>query len=784
LNSLIRAWADVVVDLRFPVIILSTVLIPLLLATGGEIPFDNSTVRYFVSDDPALEDYNQLLELFGDNEYLVVGIEASSHAPDAFTPAALDAMWRLSEFLEFHPYVSQLRSLSNYHYLRAEGDSLSVNPLIDSPELLARDSQARESIATVLAQEQLALNNLVSPDYRHLRILARVEYREDTSAHKVALVQDLYRFIEEEGLEADGYQLHLSGYPLVNERFETVSAQDIALLIPIMIAIMIVILYFCFRSIAAVILPWLVIACGLLSVLEIQYYIGIPHSTIDSSALVPTLIIIGIGITLHMLVEFFHFVDSERCGRNAAKRAVGQIWLPAFFTALTTSAGFLALSVTRIQPIREFALLGAMGPLLLFLFSLSTLPALLSFIDRPPRGTRKTLDRGWVSRFTRAIQVFTFEHKKPVLLTGTAIILFSVWNLPNVEIDNNYVTLFKQNSQTRQDIEYFDREFSGMMTLDVILDSGSAEGIKNPAFLADMEAVQSWLTQREKLGKITSLLDYLKEINRSMHGDDPEYYRLPDSAGMTAQYLLLYASAGSNEDFSDLRDFDNRYTRLIVPVVNMPASRLQEELNAIEAYLEREFNHLAPVVTGTMALYTVQDMYTATGMLQSFLTALAVISLFLLILFRSLRYGLLSLIPSVMPIVLAASMAGFLGIYLDQSAVIVFAMTMGIAVDDAIHVMSRYLALKKAGYSTQISVAEAMNQSGRAVIFSSIVLVCGFSVLCFGSFTTVIYVGLFGSVIMILALLGDLVFLPAMLYWLDDKRSNNLATSDQGGSTQ
>lgn len=236
---------------------------------------------------------------------------------------------------------------------------------------------------------------------------------------------------------------------------------------------------------------------------------------------------------------------------------------------------------------------------------------------------------------------------------------------------------------------------------------------------------------------------------------------------MAAQFLLLYESAGANENLSDIKDFENRHARLVVPVANMQASLMQTELEDIEAYLDENYPQLGAIVTGTMALYTVQDTYISEGMAQSFLIALGVITLFFITLFKSVKYGLLSIIPSVLPIVLAGSIAGWLGISLDQSAVIVFAMTMGIAVDDAIHVMSRYLLAKSEGASTQQSIARAMNESGRAVVFSSLVLVFGFSVLCFASFTTIIYVGLFGSIIMSLALIGDLVVLPAILYLAD-----------------
>jgi len=306
-----------------------------------------------------------------------------------------------------------------------------------------------------------------------------------------------------------------------------------------------------------------------------------------------------------------------------------------------------------------------------------------------------------------------------------------------------------------------------MLNLDIILDSGEVDGIKNPDFLRAMDEIQSWLAARETLGPINSLNDYLKEINQALNGDDPAYFRLPVSKEMTAQFLLLYDSSGANEDLSDIKDFDNRYARLIAPVVNMPASEMRAELDAITARLSDNNVQFQSTITGRMVLKTQQDIYVIEGMALSFIVALSVITVFFIVFFKSFKYGILSIIPSVLPIILAGSFAGWLGINLDLSAVIVFAMTMGIAVDDAIHVMSRYLLAKQSGSTTQESIQRAMNESGRAVVFSSLVLVFGFSVLCFGSITTVIYVGLFGAIIMSLALLGDLIFLPAILYLID-----------------
>ena len=767
MTALIKAWANFTIANRIPIIVGSVALLLAALLTGKVIPFDNSTERYFVAGDPALIEYDNLIELFGDNEYLIVGFEAASHETDIFNPDTLRDIARVSDFLENHEYVTQLRSITNFQFIHASDDDLRTDYLIEDVEDLIGNTAAIANTKNILNNETLALDTLITRDFRHTRVAARVEYSSETSESKVKLVQDLYRFVEEENLSSDSYILHLSGYPLAQERFETVSAEDVAVLIPVMVALMVLILFFSFRSLWATIAPWLVIACGILLVQEIQGYLGIPHTTVDSGALAPTLIIIGIGITVHVLLEFFNYMHAGCDGIEAARSTIINIWRPAFFTAITTASGFFALAITKILPIREFALLGAMGSIILFLFALTVLPAVLSFMKKIPANTTRVLDAGFISKITRKVPDFTLRNRNKILLGGLAALLFSIWNIPNIVIDSNYVTLFKESSQTRQDIEYFDDVYRGMMNLDIILDSGEEDGIKDPAFLVQLDEIQNWLQQRETLGPINSMGDYLKEINQALNGDDPEFYRLPSSREMTAQLLLLYESSGANEDLSDIKDFDNRYARLVVPVVNMQASVMQAELESIEAYLSENHPRLQAVVTGTMALYTVQDTYISEGMALSFLIALGVITLFFIVLFKSVKYGLLSIIPSVLPIVLAGSIAGWLGISLDQSAVIVFAMTMGIAVDDAIHVMSRYLLAKGEGASTKQSIARAMNESGRAVVFSSIVLVFGFSVLCFASFTTIIYVGLFGSIIMTLALVGDLVMLPAILYWAD-----------------
>lgn len=773
MTALIELWAKFVVTRRVFVITLTLLLVPLMLLTGRAIPFDNTTERYFVEGDPTLVDFEYLIDLFGDYEYLIVGVESVIPDEDIFQIDTLSAITALTDFFDSHRHVTQVRSLSNYQYTRADGDNLSTEYLIDDIDTLASDSTGLSRLRRIVADEELALGTLITEDFKHSRITARVEYRNDTAEHKVELAQEFYQFMLDENLGSENYVLHFSGYPLLSERFETLAQEDMTVLMPIMALLMMVMLFISFRSIVAVVMPGIVIGVGILSLNEIQSYHGAPHTTVDQ-ALLPTMIIIGIGITVHVLLQFYKFLGQHNDGKIAAEQTIIHLWKPALFTSVTTSAGFGALSIIRIVPIKEFAILGVAGPMLLFLFALTLLPALLSYFSHLPDKTRTVLSTGLVTQLTDKIPDFTLRHRNIIIAGGCAFLLFAIYALPKIQIDTNYITFFKEDSITRQDIIYMDDTFKGVMTLDVILDSGSVDGIKDPAFLSKVEEFQNWLEAREPIGPVNTLVDYLKQINQALNGDDPNFYRLPDSSEMTAQFLLLYDSSGANEDLSDIKDFDDRFVRIIAPIVNMQASDTQEELQTIKTYLENNYGELNPLLTGGMALKTAQDVYAATGMIRSFGIAMLVIIFFFICLFGSLKYGLLSIIPSILPIVLTGAITGIAGIYLDLGTMLVGAMTMGIAVDDSIHVMNRYLSAKSTGSSTKEAIAVAMNESGRSVVFSSIVLVLGFSVLGLASFTTIAYVGLFGSLIMFLALLGDLLLLPAILYWVDGADNNEV----------
>jgi len=774
MKQFIHIWARSVIRGRWLVIGLSALLAGMALIPAQNIGYDNSNESYFVKGDPNLVAFDQLLDLFGDVEYLSIGIETPSGQPDVFTPETLAVVDNLTRFLENRPEVTQVRSLSKYEYTHSGDGMLATDPLIEDPGDPHSLASARERIP----HEPMAMGSLITEDLRHTQVVARVRYEVGASDIKMSLMSAVREHIAEQDFESQGYPLRLSGQPVFTEQFEVLTKRDQRWINPTMALIMLAILFASFHSFSGMLLPWAVIGTGILWVSGIQGLLGWPHTVVES-ALVPALIIIGIGISVHVLVEFYHFRQAGQDPKAAATSAIEHLWTPAFYTALTTAAGFLALSITELVPVRHFAWLGAIGALTLFFLAMTLLPALLSFVSAFSARTARAVDSGLIARLTQKLPAFTRRWSRPLTLLGAALLAISLALIPRLNVDSNFITYFKQDNPTRADLAYFDRIYNGIENIDFVIDSGEEGGIHDPDFLEEVDRLQAWLAQQPEAGAINSLIDVHKEIHQALQNDDPQWYQLPDSPEMAAQFLLLYDNTGPEEDLTDAKDFYERYLRVMVPIRNMSASETNALLARIDTHLTQHHAGLPVDKTGSLVMYNAQDAYINAGMVRSFAIALIIIAASFMVLFRSVKYGLIALIPSVVPILMTGALLVLLGINLNLGTMIVGAMTMGIAVDDAIHVMNRYLLARRLGANTHAAITRAMTESGRAVVFTSLVLVSGFSIMLLGSFIPYIYTGLFAATIMALALVGDLIFLPALLYWIDGRKAEDNLTESE-----
>ena len=768
-------YAYAVINHRIKVLLATFLLILTAIAMIMSYPLrhNNSNEMWFLPGDPNLVAFEKLQDLFGSSEYLIVGVTARDNDKDIFEYETLMMINEISTMLEDHEIVEQVRSLSKYQRTYDKNGMVATDDLIEDFEELGDNPVIIENAREIIKGEELALDSIITSDLKHTRILARTEYRANDNSHKIKVVNDLRDFIKEKGYIQKGYDLKLGGVPYVGERFETISNTEFGWMIPTQAVIMFIILGIIFRSLAGMIVPWVVIATSAITFSGLQAFLGLPITVVNQS-LTPITMLIGMATAVHVLSEFYGLRTAGLNAKDSCVKLIRNLLKPIFFTCLTTSIGFSALYVTKLVPVKEFAIIAAFIPLIVFLFSMTALPAALSFFSKMPKWTENTFKDGWLTKFTNFLPEFNFKYRKIISSIGGILLILSIYGVSQINVDTNIFKYFRADLKVTKDLIYFDNTYKGAANVEYLVTSKEKftdDGlIKEPEFLNDVGKLEKFLEDKPDVGKGLTVPDFLKQTRQAFSGDDPSYFILPDTKEMTAQLLLLYENSGPEEDLSDLKDFDEKILRMTFPITNMDASAFNIFVKNLNAEIQEKFPSLNALATGPMVMFQAQNEYTDKGITSSFSVSLLLISITFFILFRSIKFGAIAIIPSVIPILLAGGIATVMGRDLNLGSLIVGAMTMGIAVDDSIHMVSRYRLARMEGSNVHQAMKRAMNESGRAIITTSIILVIGFSVFLMASLVPTIDIGRFSAIIFLLALFGVLFFIPSILYILDGKK--------------
>lgn len=763
LTKILNLFASAIIRFRLPVIILSVLSIGFAWHISRDLVFNNSNEMWFLEDDRTLLDYNTLLKLFGDDEFIVIGIENKTKSP-IFQRGTIEAISKVTEFLRDLDHITKVQSLSKVEIITAAEDVLTVEKLFDGFNLTPEEYKIKEKTAL---NEPLINGFLITDDGVFSLVYARITHIEGSITHKVELSRKIQAFLKNfPGKER--FNFYYAGGPALDEAFLSIFEKDQSLLIPLVLIMIILILLYSFRSFTGVFLPVIVIVATVILVYGFTSLMG--HELNILNAIVPVIILaISIADAVHILVDYYHEINMGRSSRKAAENTIINLFSPCFFTSLTTSISFLAFTTSRIVPLRELGMQAAFGVFAAFILSITFLPALLSYIKTKKVKAKKITQENIFYNLFIKIAQFTPEQNKKILITCGIFILLFIYFVAQIKVDANAMNYFTDSTTIKIHTQYIDSRLKGTLNAEFILDAGADGGIKDPAFLRKLEKFQNYLQTIPEFGRVISMLDYLKKMNQVLHNDDKTYYKIPDSREETAQYLLLYSFASPDEDLADMIDFKYRHARISVRVPIMNTSKNKVLMGKVKAFLEHELPSLAVNLTGLVILFNNIDEYILDSQISSFSLAFLLIFFMMVFVFRSLKFGVLSMIPNLVPVLAAGALMGFLGINLAFGTVMVACVVIGIGVDDTIHYIGRYLRKRRENIGVRESIQLALTESGKPIIFTSIILFFGFSVLIFASLTINIYFGLLVSVAVIVALFADLLFLSAIILSLPEK---------------
>ena len=719
------------------------------MATG--VGVDNSLESWFLEGDPTLASYHAFQEDFGNDEVAVVALVP----PDGiFTRDFLQLLDDLTEGIEAVDGVRRATSITSADDIRADEYTLEVGPLMD--EVPADDAALKAFRERVLGDPLLA-GRLVSSDGAAALILAQMEDAEDMDLRR----DDVLSAIEAVVAAApEGTGVHLAGLGVVYNAINRIATRDSTLFMSLCYMLVIAVLALLFRRLGPVVVALSIVLVTMLAVMGLYGAAGLDINMI--TMVLPTIVVIvGVADAIHLLLHQAENGGNE-ADRESTLRSLAFIVRPCLLTSVTTAVGFASLMTARTEVIRQLGVFAAIGVLLAFVVTIAASAAALTSPRFAPRPTR--IETWWLSKALVRLSRWSMTNRGLVLGLAGVLVLLGGYGVSRVQVDTFSIGFLKKHHPARVDSDRIEAAFGYYVPLEFTVEATGPDGVRDPEFLRRIDTWQRSLEADDRVSWTAALPDVAKRLNQVLIDGDPSNFVVPESPEALEQALLLYESDPDN-DMVHLTDAQQRRARVTAGVQMTTAQGFIAVID--DAMIQGEdalgeFGVIQP--TGYLPLYCQIIDYIVQSQISSFSLAFAVIFVLMVVVFRSIKLGALSVMPNIFPIFLTLGFMGLLGIHLDLATVTIAAVVIGIVVDDTIHFLYRYkVELTASDGDHARAVERTCATAGAAMTATTCILTAGFLVMTLAGVKSVIYFGLLTSFAMVAGLLGDLIILPALL---------------------
>jgi len=766
--------------------VLLSVLISLLIFSGAfsDLPFNQSTWSipfksdykvFFKPDNQQLEDFLFLQETYTKSDNLVILVMPKSG--DVFTPSNLSALSQITDLAWRLPHAVRVDSIANFQHSYARGEALVIEPLVTERKLT--DSNALASIQKTALSEPWLKNNLISPDGRVALVNVTFHLPDNQMSTAVPEIAQAARTLTQKlSSQYEGFEFHLTGVLMMNASFQEIAQFDAATRIPAMLAIVFFSIGLLLRSFAGAGATLVVIALSLISTMGVWGWLG-GFLTGPSTTAPVVILTLAVADCVHLLANYFQNLRKGLHKHAAITQSLVVNFKPIALTSLTTAIGFLTMNFSDAPPFIDLGNLVAIGVVFAFLFSVTLFPALLVLAPTP-----KISQNPIKSYRMEQVSTVIVRYKGPLfLLTLAWIVLSSLFLLSN-ELNDDFVKYFDQSVPFRQGADLMQQHVRGITTLELSVDSLKSQGVTDPEFMQFIDQFTVWLSTLENMTHVGSIASTLKRLNQNMHGDDPNWYRLPNDKSLIAQYLLLFEmSLPFGLDLNHQLDMDKSSTRILATFDNLTS----QEILAMEALIHEYFKSLDSDYELTMSSPSLMFAHIGStniiSMIRGTLVAFLIISLILGLVFRSFKLCLISLLPNVAPAAVAFGLWGLFNGEVGLGLSVVTGVSLGIIVDNTIHFLTKFLQLRaNAQLSVEAVIHQVFGVVGRALFITTAVLTGGFLVMASSSLKVNADMGLLTAVTLVVALIIDLFFLPPLLIYGFGRQGQSLKKVSLGKS--
>jgi len=715
--------------------------------------------------------YKNFKKIFGeDGNVFAIGLKDSS-------------IFDLQVFSNYNKYVQRLESiegvngvlsLSNLKVLTK--DAKNKNFKFENLYNPFPETQNELDSLIILSKRQKFYENKILNDNGAITLLITIDKLILNSSDRNDLMVKLIN-VSENFSQKNNINLHYAGLPYSRYIMAESVKSELVIFLIISILITSIILFIFFRSWDSVLVPILIIGVvvvwvfGTLSILNYKI-------TLLTGLLPPLIVVIGIPNCVYML-NYYHFSLNKFSSRKKAiSHVIKTIGLITLITNVTTAVGFFVLATTDIKVLNEFGIVAGINVIATFFVSIFLLPTIYLILPKPKSKQINYLNYNFLYFLINLFKTISFEHQKKVFVLSGILIVISLYGVFKIKAVSFLIDDVPSESFLMKDMKFFESNFSGIMPLEIIIDTKKKRGVRNLNTLKKIDRLENFLKDKSYISDPISIVSFIKASRQAYYNNNPSFYSLPNSRDKN--FILRYLSSGygdnvENENISkSFVDSLGQKIRISLNIADLGSHKIDSILrNVIQPEINNIFGKTDNEVklTGTTLIFIKGINFLIENLLQSMLLAFFIISLIVSLLFKNIKMVIISLIPNIIPLIIAAGIMGICGIPLKPSSALVFSIVFGISVDYSIHFLAKFKNELTQTKNVKNAVIKTIEETGRSMIFTSFILFFGFIIFAFSNFGGTIVLGVLTSIILFVAMITNLTLLPSIILYF--YKSNN-----------
>ena len=731
-----------------------------------DVQFTYSFFTPVPPEDPDMMYFTKFKETFGEDANIVaIGIKDSA----LYKVENFRRYKYLSDELLKIKGVKQVISIPLFKSLKKDSKNKKflLEPIFEE---IPDEQQKLDSLLNFANNQKFYSNQIINQENGATFILISIDNEVLNTKERDVVIKDI-EHVAQAFEEVTGITLRYVGLPYIRTTVNGSVKVELQLFLVLSLTVTAIILLLFFRSWDAVVFPLIIIiviviwSMGTLGMLDYKI-------TILTGLLPPVIVVIGIPNSIYLLNRYHQQISKHGNKIRALSHVIRKVGLVALITNFTTAVGFMVLTFTGIKDLQEFGLVASINIMATFLVSIIIIPAVFSYLPTPHGKQLKHLDFKALDFILTTLDLLVHRHRYRVFAFTGAVVIISIFGVLKLRAVTFIVDDVPESSQVKKDLKFFEENFSGIMPLEIVVDSGKKKGVLRQSFLAKVNELEEFLSEQKHISKPVSIVSMIKASRQAFYNNNPDFYDLPTRSDRN--FILRYFSGDQNQS-SLLRSFvdeNQQKIRVSLKVADIGSIRLDSLLdNVVNRKIDELFKDtkIEAKATGTTLLFVKGNQFLVQNLQKSLILAFIIIAIIMGILFRSPKMIVISLIPNIIPLVMIAGIMGYFDVALRPSTVLIFSVVFGISIDDSIHFLAKYRQELFANkFFVPLAISKSIRETGASMIYTSVVLFAGFIIFSGSEFIGTTMLGILTSTTLLIAMFANLVVLPALLMVFDD----------------